>query len=294
MGGQPKPVTRRTGRVSATERFHAAAGRGGSPVKVLVGAIGAVFLLAVAFILLRPRDDEGIVAYHIEQALQRARAAESEGRLDDAMAAYVEALGHIGGDEKRKTHAIEVRGWIRELKARRDDLARAEAEWKRLKAQCDTCTDAQARERLADARAMRERHRAMPWVAALDGEILKLEKREKVGDVPDPLKKRAEIVAKRNLEDRKGAADWSGAVRDWKDYLSLKLPAEYRPKAEDELARLQPLAREDFDLVRKRADRMVEEGRTKETLDLLKSQRKRFELTGSAEALERQIARHDR
>lgn len=296
MAGLPaKATTRRTGRVSATERFHRTAGKGGSPVKVLVGTIGAVFLVAVAWILLSPRNDEGITLYHVDQAIGEAHKADDRGDLALAQAKYEEALRTMGDGERWKTRAIELRAAIQELKTRRADLAKAEAEWKALQAEIGACPDAQVHDVLTKTKAVRERHRAMAWVAAIDAEIAKLEKRQDALRVPDPPQKRKEIVEKRKLDDRKGAADWSGAVRDWKDYLALpRLPADYRPKAQEELARVHALAREDFDLLRKRADRTAEEKGKKDALELLKSARKRFELTESAPALEQRIASLDR
>lgn len=302
MSSLPKPATsraqaatRRTSRVTATERFHATAGKAGSPVKVLVGAIAAVFLVVVGIIVLGPRDDGEVVAYHVEQSLKEAFEAESAGNFDLAQAKFEEALGLMAGDEKWKTRVIDIRGRVKDVKDRRADLAKAEAEWKALKARFDACTDLQVRDLLADAREMRGRHRKVPWAAALDEVVEKLRAREIVmGDaIPDFQKRRAEIVAKFKLDDRK-VAHLSGAIRAWKDYLKEKIADGDRARVENELKVIQQQAREELDRIGKAAARRVEEGNKTDAVAFLKAQRGRFELTECATQLEKLIVQNDR
>jgi hypothetical protein len=136
-------------------------------------------------------------------------------------------------------------------------------------------------------------HEKMPWAPELRQLVADLESRLKQGP-PDPIKRRAQIVEGRKLDGPKGTADWSGAIRDWKDYLALQISDEWRTSAKAEMARLHLPAREELDSIGKRAARMAEDGNKAEALALLKSQRARFELTESAPALEKLIARHDR
>ncbi len=304
MSSLPKPATsraqaatRRTARASATERFHATAGKGGSPVKVLVGAIAAVFLVVVGFIVLSPRDDHEATAYYVEQALKEARLAEDSMKFDLAQAKYEEALRLMGGDDRWKTRAIEVRGWIRDAKARKADLARAEAEWKDLKAKADVCPPAEVDELLTRAVAMRERHREAPWSPSL-GEVVKRLGRMQAelriaGMRLDFQARRKKIREECALEDRR-IAHWSNALRAWKNYLAEKIADVDRAKAENEMKAVLQQAREELDSVGKRAALMAEEGNRAEAVAFLKSQRGRFELTESAAALEKLIAQVDR
>jgi len=304
MSSLPKPATsraqaatRRTARATATERFHATSGKAGSPVKVLVGAIAAVFLVVVGIIVLSPRVDDDVTAYHVEQALKEASVADDAGNFDLAQAKYEEALRLMGGDDKWRTRSIEVRAWIKDVRDRRADLAKAEGEFKALKSEAAACRDEQAGGLLVRACAMRERHRAVPWTSELDAILEKLRKsderfRETAGRSAFQVR-RAEILEKFKLDDRK-AAHWSGAIRAWKEYLAEKITDVDRTKAEKEIKVIQSLAREEVDSIGKRAARMVEEGSKADAVALLKSQRGRFELTESAPTLEKLIAQVDR
>lgn len=288
----PKSATRRTARMTATERFHATSGRSNA-VKALVGAIAVAFLVVMGFVFLSPRDNSEIEQYHIDTAIREAHAAEDAGKLDLAAAKFEEALRLMGGSETWRTRAIEVRGRIKDLKQRRADLATAEADWKALRAEAEACPPEKVRDLFERARRMQERHRNVPWSAALDDVVRKLEDRLKSGP-PDPQKRRVQIVEARTLDGPRGAADWSGAIRDWRDYVALEISEDWRKAAKAEMARLHPLAREDVDLMGKRAARMTEDGKKAEAVALLKSQRARFELTESAGTLEKLIAQYDR
>ena len=287
----PKSATRRTTRISATERFHASAGRS-TGVQALVGAIAVAFLVVLGFVFLSPRNDKDIERYHVDKALQEARTLEDQGKLELARAKYEEALRLMIGDDWR-TRVIETRAHIKDLRRREDDLKAAEAEWKALRDQAKACPPEKVRELFELASRMGDRHRRVPWEPELRQLVADLESRLTQGP-PDPLKRRTEIVQERKLDGPKGAADWSGAIRDWKGYMALKISEEWRKSAQAEIPRLQPLAREDLDLIGKRAARMVEEGKRAEAVALLKSQRPRFELTESAPTLEKMIAQADR
>ena len=287
----PKNATRRTARVTATERFHATAGRS-SGVKALVGAIAVVFLVVLGFVFLMPRNDPDIDRHYVEKALEEARKLEDEGKLNLARAKYEEAIRLMIGDQWR-TLVIETRGRIKDIRGREQELSTAEAEWKALRDQARACPPEKVRELYELASRMRDRHRRVPWEPELRQLAADLESRLTQGP-PDPLKRRAEIIKERKLDGPKGAADWSGAIRDWKDYLALKISDDWRKAAQAEIVRLHSLAREDLDLIGKRAGRMVEEGKKAEALALLKSQRPRFELTESAPVVEKLIAQVDR
>ncbi len=296
MSSTPRSQTRRAPRATATERFHATAGRGGSPVKILIGVIAGVFAIAVGAILLAPRNDDDLVNYRVAEAVKAAHAAEAAGDLALAQARYEEALRLMEG-ERWRTRAIELRASVNDLKSRRSDLAKAEAEWKALRAEAEGATLESAAGLLARARLMRERHREVPWGRELDATVERLARMAATKRDMDRRTefqvRRAEIAERFKVGEPSGG-DWSGALGDWKAYLGETITDVDRGKAENETRSLQRRAREEWSRIASRARRLVEEGRRAEALALLRAERPRFEATEVAEELRKRIEELDR
>lgn len=112
---------------------------------------------------------------------------------------------------------------------------------------------------------------------------------------PDFAARRAEISEKHKLADA-AAANWGGALKDWREFLKAK-PGDARSKAEAEIQALQGKAKDDLARVRRKADALAQENKMAEACDLLKQQLPRFEGTDLAELhreLEAAIKQHDK
>lgn len=94
---------------------------------------------------------------------------------------------------------------------------------------------------------------------------------------PDFATKRTEISDKFRLAGDSGAADWSGAAKEWGDYLKGRPSTENKAKAEEELHTLHLRAKEEADRLRMKAEALAQENKMAEAVDLLKQQLARFE-----------------
>src|SRR5205807_7922470 len=93
---------------------------------------------------------------------------------------------------------------------------------------------------------------------------------------PDFQAKRAEITDKYKLADPANV-DWGGALKEWSDFVKGKVPADTRSRADGEMHTLQGKAKDDADLLRKKAEALAQENKMAEAVDLLKHQIPRFE-----------------
>lgn len=111
---------------------------------------------------------------------------------------------------------------------------------------------------------------------------------------PDVAAKRAEIAAKFKLDGDPGAADWSGAVKEWSDVAKAKPGGELKTKAEAEIRAIHAKAKLDLDRLRKKAEALAQENKMAEALDLLRQQKPRFEHTELQADLEAAIRPYDK
>jgi hypothetical protein len=94
---------------------------------------------------------------------------------------------------------------------------------------------------------------------------------------PDFLGKKTEISEKHKIAGDPSAADWTGALKDWSDFLKGKVPEETRTKVSGEMAAVHTRAKEDAERLRKKADALAQENKMAEAVDLLRQQLPRFQ-----------------
>ena len=94
---------------------------------------------------------------------------------------------------------------------------------------------------------------------------------------PDFQGKKTEIAEKRKIAGDPSAADWTGALKDWSEFLKGKVPEETRTKVSGEMADVHTRAKEDAERLRKKADALAQENKMAEAVDLLRHQLPRFQ-----------------
>jgi hypothetical protein len=111
---------------------------------------------------------------------------------------------------------------------------------------------------------------------------------------PDFQARKAEIAEKCKLSGDPAASDWSGAVKEWNEFLKGKPGGDGKAKAEGEIRAIQGKAKEDLGRLRKKAEALAQENKMAEALDLLKQQLARFENTDLQAELETAIKQYDK
>jgi hypothetical protein len=111
---------------------------------------------------------------------------------------------------------------------------------------------------------------------------------------PDFQARKAEIADKYKLAGDPAAADWSGAVKEWNDFLKSKPSADGKSKADGEIRAIHGKAKEDLGRLRKKAEALAQENKMAEALDLLKQQASRFVNTELQAELETAIKQYDK
>ncbi len=301
--GKMKKTTGRvpgTARASATQKFHAEGRKKKtSPVAIIIGVIGAGFLAAVVLILFSGSGDQTEILKHEVTTLQdKAVQLENENNIDGAIGEYQKILGLIGGSDKWKTKAAEIRTIVNELNARKGEVAATTDQFRKYQDRFKTINDADAKDFEKELKDFKNRVKdsQLPFLPELDELILKVGKQldtaAAIGKRLDFQSKRQEITEKFKLGDRKDV-HWSDAIRAWNDYIG-KVTDDNKNKAENEIRQIHLRAREEFDSIRKRAALKIEEGNKAGAIEELKSHRGRFELTESATALQKLIEEHDK
>jgi pSer/pThr/pTyr-binding forkhead associated (FHA) protein len=301
--GAMKKTTGRapTARATATQKFHADAKRKKSnPVAILIGIIGAIFLVVVGFILFSSSGDQDAILQHdIQKLLNRAVELENANQLDPAIAEYQKMLTLVGGSDKWKTRAAEWRTRIKELETAKGDLASAQGKFQQFKDRFAKLNDTEAEpfeKELKDFKAQVGGSQ-LPFLPELEDLILKVGKmidtKRATDRRSDFQAKRQEINDKFKLGNRK-EVPWSDAIRAWKEYIDSKVTDDNKNKAENEIRQINQRAREELDSIRKRAEKMVEENNKTGALDELKKHRGRFELTESAGQLQKLVETYDK
>jgi len=114
---------------------------------------------------------------------------------------------------------------------------------------------------------------------------------------PDFQAKKSEIAEKRKIAGEPATADWTGALKDWGDFLKAKVSDETKSKVEGETGALQAKAKEDADRLRKKAEALAQENKMAEAVDLLRQQLPRFQhpsLRDLAEELQSTLKKYDK
>jgi hypothetical protein len=302
--GAIKKTTHRvpgTQRASATQKFHAEGRKKkGNPVAIIIGLIGAVFLVVVGLILFSGSGDQTeIIKHEIEKLQQSAVTKENVNNFDGAIADYEKILGMIGGSDKWKTKAIEIKGIVKDLQNRKGEVAAAGDQFKKYQERFKTLPEAEAKDFEKELKDFKSRVKdsQLPFLPELDELLLKV---GKVLDTAAAINKRMDFQAKRQaINDQfklgnKRDVHWSDAIRAWKSYIDQKVTDDNKNKAENEVRQINQRAREELDSIRKRAEKMAEENNRPGALDELKKHRGRFELTDSAGQLQKLVETYDK
>lgn len=297
-----KPATQRTGtaraataKVSATQRFHAEAARKKlSPVTLLIGGIGVIFLIVVGFILFGGGTDERALRYRFAQVVSEGAKLEDAGQLDAANQKFREALSLVEGNDNFKRDVIDLRARIKINEDQKQLLLMANKRFAEFEEKFKAVRDDGAAALLQEGKKLQaDYERAdLPWKATLVDYLKRL---ERMVDTLAREKQRTDFQFARNkindehkLGDR-SQAHFSRALQAWKEYLKQEVPSDSRQKAEQEIVKVNQMALAELDTLQKRAERMAESGKKNEAVDLLKQQRGRFELTEHYEKLEKLI-----
>lgn len=265
-------------RVSATSRrFHAAPRS--RPVTWLIGGIGGCFALALAFVLLGGSPPVDTLPETVAALEAKARKAESDGRLDEAILQFNELIRMTERREDYRIPAIEWRRVIKDLQAEIAGLREVDAEFAALEQEGKACGSGEARavwEKLQRFRVKVERLKR-PWKKDLDALVERVA--AKIPRPPPSWQVRSREIAEEFGLEKRGAAVWGGAVRAWQAYLKLELGAADRLGAEAAMRAVELRAREEVASMKGR----------KVSFDELRKQRPRFEGTQVVADLDRAI-----
>jgi pSer/pThr/pTyr-binding forkhead associated (FHA) protein len=305
-GSVRKPTTQRTGtarsvtgKVSATQRFHAEASRKKqNPVVLLIGGIGAVFLLVVGFILFGGGEDESIFRHKLSTLTQEATRLEDAGQLDAAVQKFKEALSLIEGNERYKSTAAELRARIKTIADQKELLGLANKRFAEFEEKFKAVTDKEAAALLQEGKKLLADYEraSLPWFPTLQDYLKRLERLIETKRRED---QRNDFQFLRNqynddfkLGDR-SQAQFSKAIAAWREFIKKgEAPSDARQKAEQEIVNINRQALAELDTLQKRAERLAESGKKAEALDLLKLQQGRFELTDHFEKLQKLIRQY--
>lgn len=272
--------------IGATGRGRRPPARSSEPVFLAVGAAAVVLALLLVALLLYPGgDDEPLIRNQVEiYTLQADRALEA-GEFGRARDFLSEALALLQGDVRFSSWSEELRYRLRDVEETMARLDEADRRFGDLRSRIESARDADY------AALWKEGKILQADVSDLDVQwreelALTLEKVRKTLDTNAAIAARSMFQVRRNeiVRDFRLAGvtdpDWSGAVRAWRTYLGdSKLSDAERNKATAEIQRLNTQAREEVVRLRRRAERIAEEGRKAGALELLRKARPRFEHT---------------
>ncbi len=285
VGGAPRPAA------SVSERYQST-GKKGNSLYIVIGVIGAVFLGVVGLILFGGGDDPVVIRAHVKEITDRAARLIDQDQFDRGIQEYNKALELISGKKEFARDRMEIQAIVKQAQEDRGLLAAADQRYKEFKDEFDK--NALAPRPLYDKGKELERTYAnskLPWLPELRIMLEKLDNlittEEKTRKSLDFQVYRNDVIKNNKIEERKsGHAIWSGALRDWNNYLARNPGDDNRRKAENEITILQRWAEEDFMELKRRADRKVEEGQKADAIEELKQSRARFEKTEQEPKLE--------
>jgi hypothetical protein len=275
----------KTARVSASARFVSVASRRRvSPVAWLLAGIGACLAVVATFILFADPVDAGAAFdARIGIAEREIAVLESQGRFLDAAAGLDGLVRQVAGREEYVGRAAEWRARARSDRDLAAELRKAYEEFLSLKARAEKASKDELRPLWEEGQRLKSRIAGAPvsWKKEVDDLLAAIERRM----VPpsEPWQKARDRISAECRLDRRGEADWSRALRLWKEFLAGSAGAADRSGAESELRSIQARVREDFALVRGKVQRLREAGRPDEARAEAAKHRPRFAGT-SAEA----------
>jgi hypothetical protein len=127
--------------------------------------------------------------------------------------------------------------------------------------------------------------------------IPKSDPRENADKGPDFQAKKTEIAEKHKIAGDPAAADWTGALKDWSDFLRGRVPEETKAKVANEMGSVHSKAKEDADRLRKKAEALAQENKMAEAVDFLRQQLPRFQhpaLKDVADDLQSTLQKYDK
>jgi pSer/pThr/pTyr-binding forkhead associated (FHA) protein len=295
-----RPPTGRTGKVSATARFHAEGRRKKvNPVAVLLGVIGAGFIITLGVIFLGGGGrEEELIQAQFDEAIKKANELYDKDQLDAAVKEYQKAHDLIVVNEKFKSRAAEIRGRINEIKGHKMDLATAEKRFQDLKAKVDACKMGEAEALYVEVKKFKDDTASanVPWKKDVDDMIAAL---NRLIDTKKAEDKRLDFQAVRNevVEKylTKEPRHYSNAVKAFREFREQQgLTDDAKNKADNEIKRVNGLAKEELLRLTTRSANMAEAKDEAGALALLKQQRPRFEHSDLREDLEKLIGKYDK
>jgi hypothetical protein len=226
----------------------------------LVLLLLGLFVVPGATILLRERDDTPLAEAEAERRVREARRLDSEGRWDEAMAGYAQAMAAIRNRPALSAHARAWRAELAELQERA-----------RRKAALDRRFEALRREgREASSRDLQIlRQDAEGWPVAWRGELdALLEATASVASAAPPS-----FEAQRLALQARHGKHWARLREAWEAFAAdPRTTEDERRKVREELGRVQNRAKEDLRSILRKAEREEREAARR----LLEGERERF------------------
>lgn len=287
-----KTTARNTARMgkataSATAKFHMeGAKKKTNPIVMILVGIGVVFVAVVGWILFGGsggNDAENVQA-RLDKLRTEAAKAEGENKLDEAIKKLKAALQMVEGSDRFKTDAMGLKAQIGELENNKTLMASAQGRFDTFQKKFETMKTEQANDLYKEGKQIEADYKnsSLEWLPQLkiilerlnkmietDREILKRENFQNI---------RNDISDKHKLS-RRSDANFSGALRDWREYLKGKVNDENRTKADGAMRAINQQAREELRAVETRVKKLAENGDKTAAADELKKQRPRFETT---------------
>jgi pSer/pThr/pTyr-binding forkhead associated (FHA) protein len=289
-------TSRAMGKVSATQKFHKEARKGKSnPIAMLLIGIGVVFVGVLGFIFMGGGGGgaEAEAAHErYQQVRDKAAAAESDHKYDEAIKLYKQALDMAGGAERYKTDVMSMKASIKGIEDAKKAMVELAARFAAYEKKLDGMKTEQARDLWKEGKDL---------MAVVEGSTVEwkprlrqiIETLERTLDTEAQTSKREdfqvirnEIVEKYKLANNKGEADYSGAVKAWKEYLTK--PKADKAKTDQALQSITLNAKDEFGRIRSRAQRNAEKDKAAALADAEK-QFPRFEATDVAEDFKKLI-----
>ena len=291
--GKGRKGTGRPGFGSASQKFHQDARKPKvNQFKVVIIGIGVVFFGVVLFILFGLGENPEVLRSQVDTLTKQGHKLQSDGDLAGAIAKYEEAIARARGKEGYKQVVIELESFIKALTEDIKILKEIEAKYREYKSRFEgeNLDRSGLNDLRKDVKALKTRvERSEATSKEEIGELLvRVEKA--LEDVKDREKNlRFQTFMNKSMADfkinEKGEQLWGAAITSWNEkYLSQpEVTDEDRVKAKERLERLGFRSVEDSISCIKRAKRYVEDNRTADAIDYLKTQQPRFVGSGEAE-----------
>ena len=256
---------------------------------LLVGTLGLIFF--------GPADDSDWVREQLAIKSGQASAAFDEGEHQEAIRIYNDIISMLDGREDFKSNGAEIRRLKEQVEEYMAQILEGERRMETLEDRfaATSISASEMTELKADARALNDQFSAVEGVEWLPRLTILREKMQKAVDSSLATEKRQDyqvmrqsIIDASRLDQGTGAkADWSDAIRRWKEYVAMGGISEVdKEKARGDIRRLNARAKEDLAVIRIRVRNVIQEGRRADAVLMIKSAHPRFEMTESIDDLE--------